>query len=254
MFPYKDENRTVLTPIVTVALIVLNVAAWVFVQGFGMEPALSQSVCQLGLIPVEFLGRARPGTAIRISDSAACVLGASPTLSAPFTSMFLHGSWFHLLGNMWFLYVFGDNVEDAMGHLRFAVFYLATGLAAAAAQILASPGSALPMVGASGAISGVMGAYIVLYPLVRVHTLVFLGILITRVALPAYLMLGYWFLIQLVGGLPSVGGNAPGGVAFWAHVGGFVAGALLIPFFKDRALLARHRRRADLSRWGSGAW
>jgi membrane associated rhomboid family serine protease len=249
MFPYKDENRTVLIPVVTVALIALNVAAWVFVQGFGMEPALSQSVCQLGLIPAEFLGRARPGTAIRISDSAACVLSASPTWYAPLTSMFLHGSWFHLLGNMWFLYVFGDNVEDAMGHLRFAVFYLTTGLAAAAAQVFASPGSALPMVGASGAISGVMGAYVVLYPLVRVHTLVFLGILITRVALPAYVMLGYWFLIQLVGGLPSVGGKAPGGVAFWAHVGGFVAGALLIPFFKDRALLARQRRPAAFSAW-----
>ena len=254
MFPYKDENRTVLTPIVTVALIALNVAAWVFVQGFGMEPALSQSVCQLGLIPAEFLGRARPGTAIRISDSAACLLGTSSDWYTPLTSMFLHGSWFHLLGNMWFLYVFGDNVEDAMGHLRFAVFYLTTGLTAAAAQVLASPGSALPMVGASGAISGVMGAYIVLYPLVRVHTLVFLGILITRVALPAYVMLGYWFLLQLVGGLPSVGGNAPGGVAFWAHVGGFLAGALLIPFFKDRALVARHRRRGSFNGSRSGAW
>ena len=141
-----------------------------------------------------------------------------------------------------------------MGHLRFAVFYLTTGLTAAAAQVLASPGSALPMVGASGAISGVMGAYIVLYPLVRVHTLVFLGILITRVALPAYVMLGYWFLLQLVGGLPSVGGNAPGGVAFWAHVGGFLAGALLIPFFKDRALVARHRRRGSFNGSRSGAW
>jgi membrane associated rhomboid family serine protease len=103
------------------------------------------------------------------------------------------------------------------------------------------------MVGASGAISGVMGAYVILYPLVRVHTLVFLGILITRVALPAYLMLGYWFLLQLLGGLPAVGGNAPGGVAFWAHVGGFLAGALLIPFFKDRALAARRRRAASFT-------
>ena len=254
MFPYKDENKRILTPIVTVSLIVLNVAAWVFLQGLGTEPALSASVCRLGLIPAELLGRARAGTAIRISDTAACVLGASPSWYAPFTSMFLHGSWFHLLGNMWFLYVFGDNVEDAMGHVRFAVFYLATGLAAAAAQVVASPGSALPMVGASGAISGVMGAYVILYPLVRVHTLVFLGIFVTRVALPAYLMLGYWFLIQLVGGLPSVAGREPGGVAFWAHVGGFLAGALLIPLFKDPALLARHRRAAWLSGSRSRAW
>ena len=251
MFPYKDENATVLIPLVTVAVIAVNVACWIFIQGFGTEPALSQSVCQLGLIPVEFLGRAAPGTAIRISADAACLLGSSPTWYAPFTSMFLHGSWFHLLSNMWFLYLFGDNVEDAMGHFRFAVFYVMTGLAAAAVQVLASPGSALPMVGASGAISGVMGAYVILYPLVRVHTLVFLGILITRVALPAYLMLGYWFLLQLLGGLPAVGGKAPGGVAFWAHVGGFLAGALLIPFFKDRALVARRRRAAYLSgsRW-----
>jgi membrane associated rhomboid family serine protease len=242
MFPYKDENTTVLTPLVTVAVIAVNVACWVFVQGLGTEPALSQSVCQLGLIPVEFLGRAVPGTAVRISADAVCMLGPAATWYAPVTSMFLHGSWFHLLSNMWFLYVFGDNVEDAMGHLRFAAFYLLTGVAAAAVQVLASPGSALPMVGASGAISGVMGAYVILYPLVRVHTLVFLGILITRVALPAYLMLGYWFLLQLLGGLPAVGGNAPGGVAFWAHVGGFLAGALLIPFFKDRT--PRRRRAA----------
>jgi len=247
MLPYRDENPTVLIPVVTVAVIILNVACWIFLQGLGTEPALSQSVCQLGLIPAEVLGRAPAGTAVRVSDSAACVLGSSPTWYAPFTSMFLHGSWFHLLGNMWFLYLFGDNVEDAMGHLRFAVFYLTTGLAAAAAQVMASPGSALPMVGASGAISGVMGAYVILYPLVRVHTLVFLGILITRVALPAYVMLGYWFLIQLVGGLPSIGGHARGGVAFWAHVGGFLAGALLIPFFKDPALVARRRRAASVS-------
>jgi len=247
MFPYRDDNRSVLTPLVTLAVIAVNVACWVFIQGFGTEPALSQSVCQLGLIPAEFLGRAPAGTAIRLSDHAACVLGSAPTWYAPFTSMFLHGSWFHLLSNMWFLYLFGDNVEDAMGHLRYGVFYLMTGLAAAAVQLTASPGSALPMVGASGAISGVMGAYVILYPLVRVHTLVFLGIFITRVALPAYLMLGYWFLLQLLGGLPAVGGHAPGGVAFWAHVGGFLAGALLIPFFKDPALLARRRRAAYLT-------
>jgi membrane associated rhomboid family serine protease len=242
MFPYRDENPSILTPFVTLAVIALNVGCWIFVQGLGLEPALSRSVCELGLIPAEFLGRAPVGLTMRVSESATCVLGASASWSAPFTSMFLHGGWFHLIGNMWFMYVFGNNVEDAMGHFRFLIFYVVTGLAAAAAQVLASPGSALPMVGASGAISGVMGAYVILYPLVRVHTLVFLGFLVTRVALPAYLMLGYWFLIQLLGGLPGVAGDAPGGVAFWAHVGGFVAGALLVPFFKDPVLLARHRR------------
>jgi membrane associated rhomboid family serine protease len=247
MFPYRDENPSILTPFVTVAIIALNVGCWIFVQGLGLEPVLSRSVCELGLIPAEFLGRAPAGTAIRVSENAACVLGTAAWY-APFTSMFLHGSWFHLLGNMWFMFVFGNNVEDAMGHFRFFIFYVVTGLAAAAAQVLASPGSALPMVGASGAISGVMGAYVILYPLVRVHTLVFLGILVTRVALPAYVMLGYWFLIQLLGGLPGLAGDGPGGVAFWAHVGGFVAGALLIPFFKNAALLARHRRGMSFTR------
>jgi len=247
MFPYRDEYRPILTPVVTIAIIAVNVAAWVFVQGLGLEPALSRSVCELGLIPAEFLGRAPAGYAIRVSESATCVLGAARTWYAPFTSMFLHGGWFHLLGNMWFLYVFGKGVEDAMGHFRFLVFYMVSGLAAAAAQVGAGPDSALPMVGASGAISGVMGAYVVLYPLVRVHTLIFLGFLVTRVALPAYLMLGYWFLIQLAAGLPGRAGAAPGGVAFWAHVGGFVAGALLVPLFRDRVLLARHRRAAYLT-------
>src|SRR5215470_3006498 len=177
----------------------------------------------------------------------ACVIGPSPTWYAPLTSMFLHGGWFHLIGNMWFLVVFGNNIEDAMGHGRFLVFYLLTGLAAAAAQMVASPASTAPMVGASGAISGVMGAYVILYPLVRVHTLIFLGIFVTRVTLPAYVMLGYWFLLQILGGLPGMAESSPGGVAFWAHIGGFLAGALLIPFFKDPALVRRPRRSTDWS-------
>jgi membrane associated rhomboid family serine protease len=243
MIPYKDENPTVLTPFVTVAIIAVNVVAWIFLQGMGMEPRLSRSVCELGLIPAEFLHRLPPGFAVPLSPGLTCVLGPSPTWYAPLTSMFLHGGWFHLLGNMLFLAVFGNNIEDAMGHGRYLFFYLLTGLAAAAAQMAAGPASPVPMVGASGAISGVMGAYVILYPLVRVHTVVFLGILVTRVALPAYVMLGYWFLIQLLGGLPALSSDAPGGVAFWAHVGGFVAGALLIPLFKDSSLVARARRR-----------
>jgi membrane associated rhomboid family serine protease len=122
MFPYRDENPSILTPFVTIAIIVLNVGCWIFVQGVGLEPALSRSVCELGLIPAEFLGRAPAGYTIHVSESAACVLGASASWSTPFTSMFLHGSWFHLLGNMWFMYVFGNNVEDAMGHFRFFIF------------------------------------------------------------------------------------------------------------------------------------
>jgi membrane associated rhomboid family serine protease len=153
--------------------------------------------------------------------------------------MFMHGGWFHLIGNMWFLWVFGNNVEDSMGHLRYLGFYILCGFAAAAAQTLVNPSSALPMVGASGAISGVMGAYVVLYPKVRVHMLVILGIFITRIVVPAYLMLGYWFLLQLIGG--GLASEEGGGVAFWAHAGGFVAGALLIHMFRDPELVAKHR-------------
>jgi membrane associated rhomboid family serine protease len=154
--------------------------------------------------------------------------------------MFLHGSWMHLLGNMWFLWLFGNNVEDSMGRVRFVVFYLLCGLAAALGQILTDPGSPIPMVGASGAISGVMGAYLILYPKVRVFTLVPLGFFITSMALPAWVMLGYWFFIQFVSGLVSVGAES-GGVAFWAHVGGFVAGVALVKLFARSDYVAEHR-------------
>src|SRR2546427_7935545 len=163
MFPCRDDNATLGTPVVTVLLIGINAAVWILVQGMGSDPALARSVCELGLIPAEFLGKVLPGTTVPLGPGAECVLGVQHHWYTPLTSMFLHGSWFHLIGNMWFLYLFGDNVEDAMGHLRFVVFYSMTGLAAAAAQVLASPGSGLPMVGASGAISGVMGAYVILY-------------------------------------------------------------------------------------------
>ena len=138
-----------------------------------------------------------------------------------------------------------------MGHARYLVFYLLSGLAAALAQTVVNPSSAIPMVGASGAISGVMGAYVVLYPRVRVHMIVFLGFFITRIAVPAFLMLGYWFLIQILGGLPTVG-DEKGGVAFWAHAGGFLAGALLIMVFRDQELVAKHRALARTVDHGLG--
>jgi membrane associated rhomboid family serine protease len=243
MFPYRDDNPTLATPVVTVVLIGLNVAAWVLVQGMGAEPYLSKSVCELGLIPGEYLGRIPPGLAVPMSETTACVMDADREWFTPVTSMFLHGGWFHLIGNMWVLWLFGNNVEDSMGHVRYLVFYLLSGVAAAAAQTLVNPNSAIPMVGASGAISGVMGAYVVLYPRVRVHMLVVLGFFITRVAVPAFFMLGYWFLLQLLGGLPTIG-DEKGGVAFWAHAGGFIAGAILILVFKDNELVAKHRAMA----------
>jgi membrane associated rhomboid family serine protease len=167
--------------------------------------------------------------------------------------MFLHGGWFHLIGNMWFLWIFGNNVEDSMGHARFLVFYLLCGLAAAAVQTATDPQSVIPMVGASGAIGGVMGAYVLLYPRVHVHMLIFLGFFVTTIAVPAIFMLGYWFAVQLLSGWTSIGAEG-GGVAFWAHVGGFVAGALLVLLFRDPRLLERHpyygwRRGSPTQSW-----
>ena len=210
----------------------------------GADPALTRSVCELGLIPGELLHRIPAGTAIPLGPGASCVVGYGATWLTPLSSMFLHGSWFHLIGNMWFLWLFGNNIEDSMGRTRFVLFYLLSGLGAAATQTLLSPSSAVPMVGASGAISGVMGAYVILYPTVQVHMLVVLVVFITRIVVPAYLMLGYWFLLQLVQGTATLGST--GGVAFWAHVGGFIAGAGLIFLFRDPELVAEHRRLAQM--------
>jgi membrane associated rhomboid family serine protease len=250
MFPYRDDNPTLATPAVTFLLIGLNVATWILIQGMGAEPLLSRSVCELGLIPGEYLGRVPVGTTFPMSRTTACVLGESSWFT-PLSSMFLHGGWLHLIGNMWFLWVFGNNVEDSMGHVRYLVFYLLCGLAAAAAQTLVNPASAIPMVGASGAIGGVMGAYVVLYPRVRVHMIVFLGFFITRIAVPAFLMLGYWFLLQILTGLPALGEDR-GGVAVWAHAGGFLAGAALIFVFRDAELVAKHRALARTVEHGLG--
>ncbi len=240
MFPYRDDNPTLRTPVVTFLLIAANVAAWAVVQGFGSELGLTRSICELGLIPGELLGRVTPGTQVQLGPGATCVLGQTQTWHTVVTSMFLHGGWMHLLGNLWFLWVFGNNVEDSMGRGRYLAFYLLCGIAAALAQVALDPASTIPMVGASGAISGVMGAYVLLYPRVRVHLLLFLFIYITTFTLPAWAMLGYWFLIQLVSGAATIGAEG-GGTAFWAHVGGFVAGAILIVFMQDRQLVARHR-------------
>ena len=200
---------------------------------------LAQSICTLGLMPGELLGSLPPGFAVPIGQGLSCVVTEQPNAFSLLSHMFLHGSWLHLIGNLWFLWIFGDNVEDSMGHARFAVFYVLCGLAAAAAQTLSNPVSGVPMVGASGAIGGVMGAYVVLYPWVNVHMLFWFGFYVTTFAIPAIWMLGYWFLVQMLSGLASGAGEG-GGVAFWAHVGGFVGGALLIFLFRDPRLLARH--------------
>jgi membrane associated rhomboid family serine protease len=232
MFPLRDENQSGIVPFVTGALIALNAAAWVLLQGLGAEASLARSVCELGLIPGELLGRVAAGTRVEIGPNATCVLGQGESWYTPITSMFMHGSWMHIIGNMWFLWVFGDNIEAAMGRVRYVIFYLLSGLAAAAAQVLADPSSAMPMVGASGAIGGVMGAYAVLYPHARIDVLFFFGFFVRVLPMSAIFMLGYWFVIQLLSGAL---GDGVGGVAFWAHVGGFAAGAaLVLPFSGGR--------------------
>ena len=241
MFPLRDENPTLRTPVAVMAIIALNVAAWALVQGFGSGAPLAQSLCDWGLIPGELLHTAQPGTLVPLGENLACRLEPNSNLFSMVTHMFLHGGWFHLIGNMWFLWVFGDNVEDAMGPARFWVFYLLCGLAAAGAQILSNPAAAIPMVGASGAIGGVMGAYARLYPHARIQTFIFLGFYATTVAVPAIAMLGYWFFIQLASGVPALQ-EAGGGVAFWAHVGGFVAGVILIGPMHRQDLLIDHIR------------
>jgi membrane associated rhomboid family serine protease len=231
MFPYQDENETQRTAFVTLAIIGLNVAVWLFVQGAGTGMALARSICDLGLIPGELTGTLAPGTRFPMGEGIVCLTDPGRQFSHVFTSMFLHGSWMHLIGNMWFLWVFGNNIEDSMGHVRFVIFYLVCGVAAALLQVAFSPASVIPMVGASGAISGVMGGYLVLYPRVRVFTLVPIGFLLTSIALPAWTMIFYWAVIQFVSGLTGLAVEEQGGVAFWAHIGGFVAGLVLIKLF-----------------------
>jgi len=242
MLPYHDENETQRPAYITIALIVLNVMAWLLAQGGGTEQALAASVCDFGLIPAELTQSVPPGAAFPMGDRAVCLTDPGPQPSHVLTSMFLHGSWMHLLGNMWFLWLFGNNIEDSMTHGRFIAFYLLCGIAAALFQVVADADSIVPMVGASGAISGVMGAYLVLYPHARVFTLVPLGFIVTRMALPAWAMLLYWAFIQLASGVTSIGAEAgTGGVAFWAHLGGFIAGVVLVKLFQRPDHVAEHR-------------
>jgi membrane associated rhomboid family serine protease len=232
--PIHDDNPRSIRPVVTLALIATCVLAWVFVQGAGATLPLAKSICDLGMIPGELTGRAI-GEAVPLGNGLACVVDAQPAWYTVVTSMFLHADWLHLIGNLWFLWLFGDNVEDEFGHVPFALFYLVCGIAAAMTQLWIDPAAATPMVGASGAISGVMGAYLVRFPRVPVRVLAILLIFITTFRVPALVVIGLWFVLQVLGGLPQLGAHAAG-VAFWAHIGGFVAGAAI-------ALVTYRRRR-----------
>jgi membrane associated rhomboid family serine protease len=249
--PISDENPTLRFPVVTVILLLLMGAVWVVVEGAGLDSrALAAAVCNYGLVPGELTGKARVGTAIPLGQGLACVVDNDQiNLLTPLTSMFLHGGWLHLLGNGLFLWVFGNNVEDSMGRFRFLIFYLLCGFAAAGAQIAINPSSPVPMVGASGAIAGVLGAYLILYPRVRVRVLLFLLIFIQVISVPAYIVLLVWIGLQLLAGLPQLSSIRPdvsSGVAVWAHIGGFAAGVLLVHLFRNPELVGyrtdeRHR-------------
>jgi membrane associated rhomboid family serine protease len=249
MIPYHDENETQRPAVVTLSIIAICTVTWVLYQGAGSELALAASVCNSGLIPGELTGLLRAGAAFEMGDGLACVIDPGPQYSNIFSSMFLHGGWMHLIGNMWFLWLFGNNIEDSMTRPRFLIFYLACGIAAALAQVWIEPDSQIPMVGASGAISGVMGAYLVLYPRVKVFTILPLGFFITTVALPAWVMLIYWMVLQVAGGLTSIGAEG-GGVAFFAHVGGFLAGLFLIKVFAKPNHVVAHTAGHYRPEWG----
>jgi membrane associated rhomboid family serine protease len=231
MIPLKDDVPSKSFPLVTVALIVANVL--VFLYEFSLGPHLESFIRSWGATPA-FFAQMLGGTEV-VNPLGDPVRPLVPPFLTLFTSMFLHGGWMHLIGNMWYLWIFGDNVEDAMGKFRFIVFYLLTGLVAGLAQIFISPHSTIPALGASGAIAGVLGAYLILYPKARVLTIIPLGWYIQTVRLPALLVLGLWFVIQLFYGLASLpGAGQTGGVAFFAHIGGFVAGLVLVKLFQKR--------------------
>jgi membrane associated rhomboid family serine protease len=217
--PLTDDNPRYRYPVVTVLLIVVNAAAWLYEQSHGVM----MSTLDYGAIPSFILHNTRDGV-LDLPDGIVHLHQEVPPLATIFTSMFLHASWLHIIGNMWFLWIFGDNVEDSMGRVRYLVFYLLCGVIAAGAQIVAASGSTMPMVGASGAIAGVLGAYLVLFPRARVKCLWVLIVFITTIWVPAWLLLGVWFLSQFFVPIQS-------GVASMAHVGGFVGGLALVKLF-----------------------
>ena len=220
MFPIHDDNPTRITPYVTYVL--LSACVLVFIWQISLGDAAQQAVYSFGVIP----------SVLFASKSLPVELEILPAWLTIFSSMFLHGGWMHLIGNMLYLWVFGNNVEDAMGHRRFIVFYLACGLLAALTQAVLNPDSEIPMIGASGAISGVLGAYLLLHPHARILVVIPIIIVVYTPWIAAYWVLGFWFVLQLINSLTSA--SDVGGVAYGAHIGGFVAGMLLIPLFKYR--------------------
>jgi len=227
MIPISDDNPTRRTPVVTWTMLIACIAVFFWQLSF-TEAGAEAVIRTLGFTPSEFFGRGFGGAT------------ASRPWITLITSMFLHGSLMHLGGNMLYLWIFGNNVEDALGHLRFLVFYLACGVAAALAQGFADPDGTIPMVGASGAISGVLGAYVMIYPRARITVIIPLGVLLYPTKISSLFVVGFWFVIQLVSAALADPGSP--GVAWLAHVGGFVAGAVLTPLLSQYPLFGRHLR------------
>lgn len=222
--PLKDDNPTNTFPFVTVGLILAN--CFVFYHQLTLSlPAGQKFVFQWGAIPYQIVhGEVLYGP------------GLFPPVLTLFSSMFLHGGFLHLIGNMLYLWIFGNNIEDTLGHFRFLIFYLLVGLSAALIQVFSDPQSTTPMIGASGAVAGILGAYLLLFPQARILTLMFIFIFIRMIRIPALIVLGFWFLVQLL----SITSGYETGVAFFAHIGGFVAGLILVKVFQPQKA---HRRK-----------
>jgi membrane associated rhomboid family serine protease len=218
MFPYKDDNPTETTPFVTIGIIVLNIL--VFLIQLVADVEGKRIVYAYGAIPHNIV-------------SFESTQPIHPLLTL-FTSMFMHGGVFHIFGNMLYLWIFGNNIEDRLGHFRFVLFYLFCGIVAALSHTLTASDSGVPMIGASGAVSGVLGAYLLLFPMARVHTIIFLGFFVQSVQIPALIVIGFWAIIQLVNGLIAQGMPSQGGIAWFAHSGGFLVGLITIKLWQPR--------------------
>lgn len=222
MIPLKDDNPTSTYPYITVGLIIINVLVFIYELSWGTH--LEHFLSKYGATPVLLLNN------VPIPQEY-----AAPYMTV-FTSMFLHGGFFHVAGNMLYLWIFGNNIEDSMGHTRFIIFYLICGVIAVYTFSLVNPRSTIPMVGASGAVSGVLGAYLILFPRAKVLTLIPFGFYMQIVKIPAVFVLGFWMVIQIINGMVS--GKTGGGVAWFAHIGGFIAGMGLIGLFKRKRITA----------------
>lgn len=215
MIPFKDDNPTAIFPFVTIGLIVVNSIVFLLQMTYPSDPR--HIVFAFGAIPHYLL-------------TFETVQPINPALTV-FSSMFMHGGFFHLAGNMLYLWIFGNNIEDKLGHVKFIIFYLLAGVTAAYSHAITAPSSLIPMVGASGAVSGILGAYLLLFPHARIHTLVFFGFFVRVIPLPAIFVIGFWIVIQLISGVLSKSVPGGGGVAWFAHIGGFVFGLLIIKVF-----------------------